>query len=80
MIFPKVHLWKLSYDFLFLYKFRIPIFEQFNIYKHVTSLNICRIEGQRIQITETYSMLYNDKTLKESNFFPFYFSTKLQLD
>ena len=49
MIFPKVHLWKLSYDFLFLYKFRIPIFKQFNISKHDTSFNIGRSEGNRVQ-------------------------------
>ena len=59
MMFPKVHLRKPSYDFSFLYKFRIPIFKQFNISKHVTSLNEGRREGNPVQKKEFILHLKN---------------------
>ena len=53
-IFQIVHLRKPSYNFSFLYKFRIPLFKQFNISKHFTILDLRRNKGNRLQRKETY--------------------------
>ena len=65
MLFAKVHKRKSSYYLSYLYKFRIPIFKQFNIYKHFTNLNIGRKDGCYVQMNETYSELENNKHIQD---------------